>query len=69
MSLPSPIRHQYNAVGDESDNGNVGKVGTVSNVGALGHSSDKGNVGKVGKTSNVSAIRHRSDKGNVAPGY
>ena len=41
---PSIVRLQLVTVGygHSSDKGNGGKVGKVSNVGAVGHSSDKG---------------------------
>ena len=36
--------------------GNVGKVGKISNFGAIGDGSDNGNVGKVGKIGNFGAV-------------
>ena len=40
----------------------VGKVGKISNVGAIDDGSDKGNVGKTG---NVGALGDGSNKSNV----
>ena len=37
----------------------VGKIGKISNFGAVGDGSDKGNIGKI---SNVGAVGHSSDK-------
>ena len=42
-----------------------GKVGKISNFGAVGDGSDKGNLGKVGKISNFGAVGDGSDKGNL----
>ena len=42
--------------------GNVGKVGKISNFGAVGDGSVNGNVGKVGKISNFGAVSHTSLK-------
>ena len=45
----------FGAVGDLSDNGNVGNVGKVSNISAVGDGSDKSNIGQV---SNVGAVHY-----------
>ena len=42
-----------------------GKIGKISNFGAVGDGSDKGNLGKVGKISNFGAVVDGSDKGNL----
>ena len=45
--------------------GNLGKVGKISNFGAVGDGSDKGNLGKIGKISNFGAVGDGSDKDGI----
>ena len=40
----------------------VGKIGKISNFGAVGDGNDKGNLSKVGKISNFGAVGDGSDK-------
>ena len=38
------------------DKSSIGKVGKVSNFGAIGDSNNKSNIGNVGKVSNFGAV-------------
>ena len=42
-----------------------GKIGKISNFGAVGDSSNKGKIGKVGKISNFGAVGNGSDKDKI----
>ena len=48
-----------------SDKGSLGKIGKVSNFGAVGDASNKGNVGKISKISNFGAVGDGSDNSTV----